>query len=191
MRLILTELPTWLDDEQLNFDCALRTVEQARVDLSNEDILLLPELIGSRSPGDQYQQAVATLGRRLGCYVVGGTHHRLRGDLHLNSGVVVDGSGRVVSSYHKLRPYGVEGALGVRAGERFGWFEVSGRRVLVLVCADLWFSEVFHQLPAPPDLILVLTFSISQRPSPAASPDWRIRGPPERRPSSRRSASWR
>jgi predicted amidohydrolase len=43
---------------------------------------------------------------------------------------------------------------------------VAGRRLLVLVCADFWFSDVFYRAAALPDLILVPAFSVSRKPTP-------------------------
>src|SRR5204862_2676915 len=54
----------------------------------------------------------------------------------------------------------------VRDGRSLGEFIVAGRRVLVLVCADFWFSDVFYRASGLPDLILVPAFSVSRKPTP-------------------------
>jgi predicted amidohydrolase len=107
------------------------------------------------------------LARRIGCHVVGGTNHQRRRGKIINSGVAVDSQGRIVAAYDKLRPYRIETRLGVHPGAIVGQFEILGCRVLVLVCADFWYSNVFvRQISPRPDLILVPTFSISRRSSP-------------------------
>jgi predicted amidohydrolase len=107
------------------------------------------------------------LGRAIGCHVVGGTNHHTRKGKTINSGVVSDPQGTIVTSYDKLRPYSVEVRLGVVSGTAVGQFEIRGCRILILVCADFWYSDVFLRRIAPrPDVILVPTFSISRRSSP-------------------------
>jgi predicted amidohydrolase len=56
--------------------------------------------------------------------------------------LVADPQGGIVTAYDKLRPYGIEAQLGVGPGTAVGQFEVLGCRVLVLVCADFWYSDV-------------------------------------------------
>ena len=105
------------------------------------------------------------LATRLGCHVVGGSHHDARGGGHVNAGVVSDGTGRIVASYEKLRPYAEERAR-VREGEKLGEVSIGGRSVLVLVCADFWFSDLFYRATSAPDLVLVPALSVTRKPSP-------------------------
>jgi hypothetical protein len=117
------------------------------------------------------------LARAIGCHVVGGTNHHRRGGKTVNSGVAADALGTIVAGYDKLRPYGIETRLGVVPGAVVGQFEIRGCRILVLVCADFWYSDVFvRQIRPRPDLILVPTFSISRRSSPRVARSlWRSR----------------
>jgi predicted amidohydrolase len=169
VKLILTQLRERSEDGRQNFNSVLQRIEQARLPLTANDILLLPELIGGRSSAVQYESWVQGLAGTLGCHVVGGTHHEPRGSGAVNCGVVADSGGAILTRYDKLRPYGIENDLGVRPGERPGQFELAGRRVLVLVCSDFWFSGLIGKLDWNPDLVLVSTFSISQRPNPEAA----------------------
>jgi hypothetical protein len=43
---------------------------------------------------------------------------------------------------------------------------VGGRRALVVVCADFWFSDVLQRVEALPDIILVPACSVTRKPSP-------------------------
>ncbi len=58
---------------------------------------------------------------------------------------------------------------GFAAAGTVGRFEILGCRVLVLVSADFWYSDVFvRRLRKTADLILVRSFSIRRRSSPRA-----------------------
>ncbi len=70
-----------------------------------------------------------------------------------------------MTRYEKLNPYGVEGRMGVEKGSCPGVFEVGGRRVVVMLCADLWHTRSFAEIGRP-DLVLVPSFSVTQWPSP-------------------------
>jgi len=75
-----------------------------------------------------------------------------------------DPSGKIISHYEKLRPYGVESKLGIVPGNLTGQFEIDGCRVLVLICADSGIRKSFLAT-SKSDLmfIFVPTFSISSR----------------------------
>ncbi len=139
-------------------------------DFSSDDILLLPELLGGESPRPEYEGFVSDLAAKLGCFVVGGSHHDAGRGRKFNCGAVANSTGTVVSRYQKLWPDGIEVKMGIAPGSKTGHFEVAGCRVLVLVCADFWYSSVIlSRLHPRPDLILVPTFSISLRSSPLAA----------------------
>lgn len=130
------------------------------------DILVLPELIGSNEPTESYQQAICSLAKYWACTIVGGSHYLPLERGLVNSGIVADPKGRVLCSYEKVRPYGSELQRGIISGESVGKFRISGRDCVVLICSDLWFSDSFNALDSNPDLILIPSFSITQRDSP-------------------------
>ena len=150
-----------------------RAVERVAAN-GSRDLLVLPEHLGADLDRTRYVVAVRLLARRLGVWVVGGSHHRRRREGLLNCGVVVDPRGDVVAEYHKRNPYRFERGIGVSAGDRSGVFDADGVRVAVLVCADFFFSELLHKLDGPVDLIAVPAFSLTRAPRPApARTIWR------------------
>jgi predicted amidohydrolase len=82
--------------------------------------------------------------------------------------VICDAAGQVVSEYEKLRPYANERS-GVRDGQLLGEVTIAGCRILLLICADFWFSDVFVRAAALPDLVLVPAHSVSRKPEPGYS----------------------
>lgn len=175
MRVFLTQLRTHSDNFAANFHRVCQLVERSRFSFSSDDILLLPELVGGEASRDDYDEFTSNLARNLGCYVVGGSHHDKERGRRVNRGAVAEPNGTIVSRYDKFRPYGIESKLGVVSGNAVGRFDMGACHVLVMVCADFWYSDVFlSRLRPRPDLILVPTFSISLRSSPhAARSLWR------------------
>lgn len=130
------------------------------------DVLLLPELIGGSGDPAEYEAAICGLAKDLGCHVVGGSCYVPTDRALVNSGIVADDQGRVVSRYEKVRPYGSEIGTGIAGGSKVGHFELQGRKFAVLICSDLWFSDTFTGLTDVPDTILIPSFSITQRDDP-------------------------
>lgn len=169
MKLFLTQLGAYSRDFTGNFEHVRRLVEDVP-SFDPNDVLLLPELIGGESDRTEYDNFASYLARGLACYVVAGSHYEQRGATRINCGAVADPNGKIICRYEKLRPYGVESKLGVVPGSVTGQFEIDGYRVIVLICADFWYSEVFlSRLKLRPDIILVPTFSISSRATPRAA----------------------
>jgi predicted amidohydrolase len=139
--------------------------EPLRGTLAEDDVLLLPEHFDLRPSRAEYEGGLRDLSRYLSCHVVGGTHHEDRGDHHVNSGIIVDRAGARVAVYEKLRPYAEERTR-VRPGTVLGEAMIGGHAVLVLVCADFWFSDLFYRAQRAPDLILVPAFSVSRKATP-------------------------
>ncbi|MBV7331415.1 hypothetical protein KFU94_24895 [Chloroflexi bacterium TSY] len=81
--------------------------------------------------------------------------------------VVASPTGDIVARYEKSRPYGSELDREIEGGTTWGHFCLHGRSVLVLICADLWFSALFRQLETLPDVVLIPSFSVTQKPDPA------------------------
>jgi predicted amidohydrolase len=169
MNILLTQLPRRTENARQNFDTVSRLADRHRDVITVADVLILPELIGCEASDTIYERCVRSLARSLGCYLVGGTHHVRRHGSLINCGLVADSTGGIVAEYEKMRPYGVETRLGVHPGKCVGTFVAAGRTLSVLVCADFWYSSVFHDLEDPPDVVLVPTFSVTQRASPRAS----------------------
>jgi len=136
--------------------------------LGPHDVVLLPEHVVIEATADAYRTGIAALARELGCHVVGGSHHEPRGRERVNSGVVCDASGDIVAEYEKLRPYAGERQR-VREGQLLGELTIGRCRVLLLICADFWFSDVFVRAATLPDLVLVPAHSVSRKPSPGYS----------------------
>lgn len=136
----------------MNFRAVATLIERSRLAVSDEDVLVLPELIGGASEHKDYEQLTIDLACRIGCHVIGGTNHRKWRGNTVNSGVAVDPQGRIVAAHDKLRPYGIESRLGLCPGIEFGQFEIRGCRVLVVVCADFWYSN-FLRIESAPDPI--------------------------------------
>lgn len=137
--------------------------------LDRDDIVLLPEHWDIRPSRERYLGDVRELARTLGCHVIGGSHHETREDgRRVNSGVAIAPDGRVVGRYEKLRPYASERAA-AEPGDTLGEFEIAGRRVLVLICADFWFSDLIHAVKTLPDIVLVPALSVTRKPTPEYS----------------------
>jgi len=170
MKVFLSQLYPFHDKLEKNIAHLTRLIEAEDRKMSPHDVLVLPELFGAESSKTDYHHALSMLARRNRIHVVGGSHHEQRGRGVVNCGAVANPSGEIIARYEKLRPYGVESQLGVCPGKSTAQFDIDGCRVLVLICADFWYSEVFlSRLTPRPDLILVPTFSISSRPAPTAA----------------------
>jgi omega-amidase len=164
VKLVLLELPLGSSPDAANWRRVRGVLERGSPDLSPHDVVVLPELLDRRPDRGAYEEAVAGLGRLLGCHVVGGSQYEQCGDRGLNSGVAVDASGRVVCRYEKLRPYGSRRDGAASAGKP-AELVIAGRRVVILLCADFWFSAHFQRVQALPDLVLVPACSVTRKPS--------------------------
>ncbi len=133
---------------------------------STTDIVVLPEHHDGRLERQPFEHDMAQLARDLGCHLVGGTQHvRVDEGGMRNAGACFDSTGCVVARYEKHRPYGVEQQL-VTPGTRPSTFEVAGRKILVMVCADFWFSDVFLRAETAPDVVLVPALSVTRSSTP-------------------------
>jgi predicted amidohydrolase len=170
MKLVLTQPRLSVDPAQDNFQTMRRLLDAAKLALGPEDIVVLPERCDER-PGDAYRGAATALARDLGCNVIAGSRHVDAGELPVNAGLALGPRGEVLGEYEKLRPYSAE--LGaVRPGRQLGELRIVGCRVLVLICADFWFSDVFERCQHPPDLVLVPALSVTRHDSPYARSLW-------------------
>jgi predicted amidohydrolase len=171
MKLVLIQPRLGADPALDNFREMRRLIDGARLALAPEDIVVLPERCDER-PGDAYRGAAEALARELGCNLVAGSRHVDAGELRVNAGVALGPSGELIGEYEKLRPYSAE--LGaVRPGRQLGELRIAGCRVLVLICADFWFSDMFERCQHPPDLVLVPALSVTRHTSQYARELWR------------------
>jgi predicted amidohydrolase len=165
VRLILIQPELSAAPEADNFAAVRRTLDRGSIAPSAEDLLLLPERVTAADSRAEYLGALGVLAREVGCSVIGGSHHQRRAAAWVNAGAAVDASGNVLGEYEKVRPYANERAS-VVPGRAPGQLEIGGRRVLVLICADFWFSDLFERATALPDIVLVPALSVSRKPSP-------------------------
>ena len=167
-KLILVQPELSYAPSMVNLTTLTALLEAEALELAPTDIVLLPEHTVVESSRDLYLRGIAELARRFGCHVVGGSHHQARGATKVNAGAVCDARGQVIAEYEKLRPYAAERSR-VEGGERLGELTIGEFRVLVLICADFWFSDVFVRAEALPDLVLVPAHSVSRKPEPSYS----------------------
>src|SRR5262245_43008781 len=131
-----------------------------------DDVVLLPEGIHPSQDGERYARDVAALARALGCHVIGGSHReRLAAGATVNAGLAFDPAGQPVGRYEKLRPYAEE-AHGVQGGTVLGELTIAGHDLLVLICADFWYSDVFQRLRRAPEVVLVCALAVTRKPTP-------------------------
>ena len=164
MRLLLTQLDA---DPEVGLDNPDHVERLLPDGVSDDEVLLLPELIGGETESSVYEDRMRRFAATIGCHVVGGSHHSPAGAELTNAGLIVGPDGDVVDRYGKHRPYGSEhGTVAPDWQTGPGRLHIAGREVLVVVCADFWFSELLHELAVEPDVLLVPAFSISQKPTP-------------------------
>jgi hypothetical protein len=167
-QLILVQPELGYDAGTQNLSLIAALLDSHKPGLSANDIVLLPEHVVLESSRERYTRGICELARNLGCHVVGGSHHQLRGDSKVNAGVVSDARGQVVAEYEKLRPYASERQR-VEEGSQLGELRIGDFHILLLICADFWFSDVFARARSLPDLVLVPAHSVSRKPEPGYS----------------------
>ena len=165
MKLVLAQPTLFYEAGDRNVTAVRALLAPLAGSLAADDVVVLPEHFDLRESRAAYETTIGELSRSLGCHVVGGSHHEQKNEGAVNAGVVTDPSGAVVCRYEKLRPYAEERAR-VHAGQRLGELRVGSLSVLVLVCADFWFSDLFYRATRAPDLILVPSFSVTRKPTP-------------------------
>jgi predicted amidohydrolase len=168
MKVILVQPRLRLDPGADNLGVIRALLEGARLDVAADDVVLLPESVDLGDP-ERYRRGIGALARTLGCHVVGGSHREPAGDGRtVNAGLVCDPGGNETGRYEKLRPYAAE-RQEVSSGAALGELTIAGLNVLVLVCADFWFADLFQRATRVPDLILVPALSVTRKPTPGYS----------------------
>ncbi|MEW9554346.1 carbon-nitrogen hydrolase family protein [Nonomuraea sp. NPDC050783] len=162
MQIILVQPPRYSSDGHANFD----TIE-GLVTPRSAELMLLPELAGASLPRADYLARVRELARGAGMAVVGGSHYDgSPGGGRVNRGAVADAGGTLLAEYDKVHPYGLELRSGVVPGRPGTGFELNGRRLRVLLCADLWYSASLAGYEGL-DAVLVPAFSVTRWEGPA------------------------
>jgi len=173
MKLLLLQPQLKAFDDGFNLSVFSRLLDRFAAQLTQSDIVLLPEHARFSSERSEYEEFTSDLARRYGCTIVGGSYHESRGDIKVNAGSVVQPDGAVAARFEKLRPYAEE-RNHVQSGSLFGECTVGGRNILILVCADFWFSDLFFRATVLPDLVLVPALSVTRKSTPAYSRElWR------------------
>ena len=132
---------------------------------ARDDVLLLPERFHFGASEESYVSDLTSLARELGCHVIGGSHQEQRAGHAVNSGLVIAPDATVIGHYEKLRPYANERGW-VKPGSALGEVVIGGRNVLILICADFWFSDLIQRAERLPDLVLVPALSVTRKPTP-------------------------
>lgn len=108
----------------------------------------------------QMQTAIGGLCRRHKVTIVAGSvptqtpEKRWRNRSYL---FAADGS--MAGSYDKQHPFRSERFMGLEPGNQTPTFEVSGLRLAVLICSDLWFPDVIRQVAPKVDFVAVPTMT--------------------------------
>lgn len=168
MNLVLLQPSLRVSRDTDNLDRVRALLDRAAPILGSDDLVLLPEHILFTPEVESYESLICDLAREYGCAIVGGSHHERRKEGMVNAGAVALPGEGIVFRYTKQRPYAHERRL-VQPGRFHGIWEFHGIRILVLICADFFFGDWFHQGDPPPDLVLVPAFSVSRKPDPAFS----------------------
>jgi predicted amidohydrolase len=165
MRLVLVQPQLRHVSGAGNLAAIRRLAESLDSPPAEPDVLVLPERFYVDESHDTYVAAISGLARELGCHVVGGSHHEPSGSGLVNAGIVCDPEGTILGRYEKLRPYASERGW-VKPGGALGEIPIAGRKLLVLICADFWFADVFLRAGTLPDLVLVPALSVTRKPTP-------------------------
>lgn len=165
MRLILTQPLLKAFDNTHNRNAIYRSLDGVGEGFHKDDIILLPEHSFFHADREGYLEEIAGLARDTGCTIVGGSFHEITEEYRRNTGAILSPDGSVLCWYDKLRPYADERQR-VDAGSRLGECILAGHRVLVLICADFWFSDLYSRTQSLPELVLVPALSVTRKPSP-------------------------
>ncbi len=126
------------------------------------DFVVLPESWAGQPLGTatsdtaaQQTQFLQTLARSCRINVIGGTIEKpTDSGLLQNVTLVINRRGEIVGEYAKRILFGLEQDVRV-PGQSSGVFEIDGRRIGVLICADLWRAELVRELIDKVDVVFV------------------------------------
>jgi len=117
---------------------------------------------------EKYREYIRILAKKAGCTIVGGSHHENVNGTIMIAGCVMNKEGVEIGAYSKLRPYFVE-LKKVTPGTRLCELDINGRKVIILICADFWYSDLLQSVLTIPDIILIPSLSVSRKPGPEYS----------------------
>ncbi len=165
MLIALTQPQLEAFDNTHSRETIARILDTSPGGFDRDDIVVLPEHAFFVHTQEEYLSILQPLARDLGCHVVGGSFHEIGEGVKRNTGAVFTPEGEVLGWFDKLRPYSDERSR-VDAGTRLGEFRIGEVNVLVTICADFWFSDLFFQAKALPDLVLVPALSVTRKATP-------------------------
>ena len=168
MKLFLIQPTLRAHDSQFNLEEIEALIASRKDEITCEDIILLPERFTFEHEVASYRDFLKRLVKISRCTIVGGSQHGLMDGTLVNTGIIVDGSGNELGSYSKLRPYFNEKDH-VSPAELIGEFSISDKSILVLICADFWYSDILLRVTKLPDIILVPALSVSRKSDPEYS----------------------
>ena len=168
MRLVLINPALKAYDSSGNCSAIESLIVNHKHQIRPDDIILLPEHYTFDDHKESYLQFIQKLAVTAGCTVVGGSHHRFESGKRVNAGNIVDASGNVIAQYTKLRPYFDE-LKHIFPGDAFGEVTINGKNILILICADFWYSDLILSAKQLPDVILIPSLSVSRKPTPEYS----------------------
>ena len=173
MRLVLTQPVLSTDPNADNTARMEQLLVSSALELSADDIVVLPEHSSQHNDWNLYQEQMCGLATRLGCHLIAGSIHARDAAHVVNRGLVATPSGALLTQYEKLRPYFREQQL-VTPGDHFGEVDIAGKRFVILICADFWFSDLFDRIRKTPDVVVVPSLSVTRKPTPDYSRElWR------------------
>ncbi len=165
MRLILTQPRLKAFDNAHNLDAVRSALDAVPDGIRRDDIVVLPEHVYFPAESREYFEVLGSFAKETGCVLLGGSFHEITEELRRNTGAIFASDGSVICHYDKLRPYADERER-VDAGTRLGVCELGGHRIMVLICADFWFSDLYANIHELPELVLVPALSVTRKPSP-------------------------
>ncbi len=164
MRLVLIQPPLRAGDSEQNCKVIESLICSVRDSILPDDVILLPEHFMSADDPKIYDSFMKHIAGRAGCVIVGGSHRRIFMDKRVNYGSVWDAKGSIIGEYTKLRPYFNE-SKHVSPGQLLGEVTIHKKNILILICADFWYSDIFFKTQKLPDVVLVPALSVSRKPS--------------------------
>ncbi len=136
-------------------------VDRNLTKLRKVDICVLPECWFRSLSRREYESEARKIQKKLKTVLVAGSHHEADGVSVYNRGVVLGKDGRVLARYGKRHPFDREAHHGVKAHGEICEFKLGGARVAVMICADFFFSEIFHKFRHQPDIVFIPAESVS------------------------------
>ena len=165
MKLILLQPTLKAFDDRYNPDAIEALIRKFQSRIHQDDLLVLPEHFTSDSSAERYEEYTAHLASIAHCTIIGGSHHRKIGTAYQNVGNAIDREGNIIGNYSKLRPY-FEEQKRVSPGQYFGQFTLNNINIIVMICADFWYSDLLLSIGRQPDIVIIPALSVSRKSTP-------------------------